>query len=152
MNKKEKPRGLVIFGNVNFFIFGVLSLIVFGFLYLNISTEAGGTFLNELSKNFSQEQLNQEHLKVILRVQLLIAATFLTSGAGLILGKEWARKLTIYFCFFMVVLVFVSVIFNPQVISQAIFQIIYPGVLIFYFTNKKVENFFKSKKEQGEQE
>jgi len=56
--------------------------------------------------------------------------------------KEWARKLTIYFCFFMVALVFISTILNPQLIGQAIFQIIYPGVLILYFTNKKVENFF----------
>ncbi len=151
MDKKEKPRGLVILSNVNFFVFGLLSLVVFGYLYLNTSTEAGDTFLKELSKNLSQEQVNQEKFKVILRAQMAISATFLISGVGLISGKEWARKLTIYFCLFMVILVFVSVIFNPQVISQAILQIIYPGVLIFYFTNKKVENFFNPEKEKGEQ-
>jgi len=52
-------------------------------------------------------------------------------------------------------LALLSAVFNPRLITKIIPQLFYPAALIFYFTNKNIENYFspssevKSKKDNS---
>ena len=75
-----------------------------------------------------------------------VSVIFAVLGLGVILRKEVARKGTIYFSFFIVVLALLSVLLNPRSISHAIMQLIYPGILIYYFTSEKSIKYFNPRK------
>jgi len=142
--KTPRPAGVWILGAVNFFIFGVVSLVSALYVYINISSSGTGKILEELQKNFPDISVDPEQFKIAVLFQIAVAVIFVFSGYGLILRKEWARKLTLYFSFFMVAVAFITALFNSALVAQAIIQIVYPGVLIIYFTNKKIEKFFSS--------
>ena len=160
MGKVEKPLGVSILGGFNFFVLGLISLFSAFFVYLNIyspSNEAvlegsgqtafsstGQLVYEEFKKYLPEETLNVAQFKAIIILQIIISVFFSIFGAGLILKKEWARRGTIYFSFLIVVIEFLLALMNPGLVKQAIFQIIYPGILIVYFTNKKIEGYFIS--------
>ncbi|MBD3263506.1 MAG: hypothetical protein GF375_00200 [Candidatus Omnitrophica bacterium] len=139
----QRPLGVTILGGFNLFILGGLSLLALGYVYFNFSSLTEGNFLNEFKQHFPQNvEIDARQLRSAIALQMLVSAVFLVSGAGLLLRKEWARKLTLYFSFFIAVLTFISVVATPALISRAFLQIIYPGILIIYFTNNKIENYF----------
>jgi len=140
--QKKAPLGVLILGGFNFFILGIVSLIAFGSMYLNLSSAAIQTILEEFRKYFPRETLGEAQLKTAFILQIAIAAVFTLSGYGLLRGKEWGRRLTLYFAFVMAGLVFLTVLFSAAFAGQAILQVIYPGILIFYFTNKKIQDYF----------
>ncbi|MDP8289682.1 MAG: hypothetical protein P9M02_01775 [Candidatus Susulua stagnicola] len=153
--KKKKPLGLLILGGLNFIILGVFSLGFFSIVYMNPSSEISKTLLTEFSKHVPDQTLSIEQFKTIILSQIILAIVFLISGRGVLSQKEWGRRLTLYFSFFMVILAAVSVIFQPASINSAFLHIVYPGILIIYFTNKKIEKIFvfsQEKDEIGEKE
>jgi CBS domain containing-hemolysin-like protein len=145
MATDKKPWGILILGGINFFILGILFFLVSFIAYTKFSPQ-------DLEKLFNKadfparvnSELTPAPLKVALLSQMAISLIFIVSGLGVLLRKEWARKTTIYFSFSLVLLTFLSVLFYPALIKQLILQIAYLGTLIFYFTNKKVEEHFIS--------
>ena len=140
--QKKGPLGVLIFGGFNFFILGVLSLIAFGSMYLDTSSSASQTLLGEFGKYFPRENLSEAQFRTVLKLQIAISAIFLVSGYGLLRKREWGRRLTLYFAFAMAALALLAVILSSGLVTQALLQVIYPGILIFYFTNKRVEGYF----------
>ena len=143
MNDQKKPLGVSILGWLNCAVFGAL------FLFMSISSYLRATpqdleKITEIFKNQGiSSQITFQQFKIACMVYVAIASIFFLSGLGLLLKKEWGRKLTLSFAFVMVLIVFLAVVLSPGLIQQAIVQIIYPGILIIYFTNKNVEAYFK---------
>jgi len=140
--KEKKPLGILILGGFNFVVLGVLSLGFFFLIYNDPSSEASQSLLAELSKYIPDQSLTPQQFKSVILSQIILAVIFLVSGWGILNRKEWGRRLTLYFSFFMVILAAVSVLFQSSLINSALLQIIYPGILILYFTNKKIESYF----------
>ncbi|MDD3296085.1 MAG: hypothetical protein PHU64_01850 [Candidatus Omnitrophica bacterium] len=143
IKKEQKPLGLIIFGMANLVVFGALPLVAFATLLLNPSSSFQETFSQELARYFPEISLEGPQVTAIFAAQTVIAAVFCISGLGLILKKEWARKITLGFSFFVVVIAFLAALSNRAMITRAIVQIIYPGALILYFTNTKVAQYFR---------
>ncbi len=152
--EKRKPLGILILGGFNFVV-GVFSLGFFFLVYKDPSSETTKALLAELSKYIQGQTLTREQFKLVILSQIVLAGIFLVSGWGVLRRREWGRRLTLYFSFFMVILVAVAVLFQSSFINSALLQIIYPGILILYFTNKDVEKAFvlpQKKKEVEEKE
>jgi len=147
--KKKKPLGILILGGFNFVVLGVLSLGFFFLVYKDPSSAAGKVLLAELSKHIPGQTLTPEQFKSVVLSQIFLAGIFLVSGWGILSRKEWGRRLTLYFSFFMIILAAVAVLFQSSLINSALLQIIYPGILILYFTNKKIEGYFVPAKNRG---
>ena len=142
METKKIPLGILVLGGLNSFIFGAVTLIFCAILYQKISSSGAEEFLQELKRHFSHQNLTSKELRVAVLFQSVMSTVFMISGAGLLRRKEWGRRLTLYIAFFVAASVLISVLFNPVFIRQAIAQILYPAILVFYFTNKKVESYF----------
>ena len=140
--EKKKPLGILILGGLNFVVLGVLSLGSFFLIYKNPTSPTSKALLAEFSKHTSGQTLTPEQFKSVILSQIILAGIFLVSGWGVLSRKEWGRRLTLYFSFFMVILAAVSVLFQSSLINSALLQIIYPGVLILYFTNEDVKKLF----------
>ena len=91
-----------------------------------------------------------EQFKMYNIVPMLVSFIFLVSGVGILLRKEWARKTTLYVSFSLAILIFVSILVHPAMVRLVGPQILYLGVIIVYFTNRKIENFFVPEKRQGQ--
>lgn len=149
MNEKRNPLGLLILGGINCFILGIPSFIFCLSLHLGFFPAKGQMLFEELKKKYLPEvTISLAQFKIAIILQMIVASIFTISGLGLLLGKEWARKITLYFAFVIVILTLLVVLFNNTLIKQAIIQIIYPGILIFYLTNKKIEHYFSSGKKR----
>jgi hypothetical protein len=140
---KKRPLGVTILGGINCFILGGALFLLSLLVYINLSPENWQTVLEMLKGKTQGMTLEYEQFKNSLLVQMVIAFIYACGGAGLLLRKEWARKLTLYFSFVIVIFLFISALTNPRFITQAVAQVIYPAILIVYFTNKKVESYFK---------
>jgi hypothetical protein len=139
------PKGVLILGWISFLVFGVLAGIMFSTVYFFITPGNWAGFLEEIKRIVGQDtKLSLEYLKAALLAQLMLAAVFAVIGLGLIRKKEWARRTAIYLSFFLAAIQFIGVLFNPGMIGQTILNIIFPGSLIIYFTNKNVEKYFYS--------
>ena len=140
--KEKKPLGILILGGFNFVVLGVLSLGFFFLIYKDPSSETSQSLLAEFSKHIPDQSLTPRQFKAVALSQIILAVIFLVSGWGILNRKEWGRRLTLYFSFFMVILAAVSVLFQSSLINSILLQVIYPGILILYFTNKKIESYF----------
>jgi len=140
--EKKKPLGILILGGLNFVVLGILSLGFFFLIYKDPSSETSKALLAEFSKYTPEQTITPEQFKAVIFSQIILAGIFLASGWGILNRKEWGRRLTLYFSFSMVILAAVSVLFQSSLINSVLFQIIYPGILILYFTNKDVEKLF----------
>ena len=142
-NPKKRLLGVTILGGINCFILGGALFLLSLLVYINLSPENWQTVLEMLKEKTQGMTPEYNQFKNSLLVQMVIAFIYACSGAGLLLQKEWGRKLTLYFSFTIVIFLFISALTNPRFITQAIVQVIYPAILIIYFTNKKVESYFK---------
>ena len=149
MEIKKIPRGVLVLGGINLFVLGFLFLLASFFTYQELSV-GGEALLSEIEKYIPDTEIQPQQLKVVILAQMVMAVIFCVSGGGIFYRKEWARRLTVYFSFFLVVMAFFSVLTVPGLVRQAILQVIYPGILIFYFTNKKVEKYFIEQKPKEE--
>jgi hypothetical protein len=135
--QQKKPLGVFILGGINCFL-GTLSLVQ----SFQTNPEDVTTFLKLLKNNNITIDMTSDQFKGYNIVAFVAAAIILTSGLGLLRRKEWARKMTVYFSFIMAAIIFLTVILQPAFISLVMAQVVYLGVFIVYFTNKKVENYF----------
>jgi hypothetical protein len=146
MDEQKKPIGVSIIGWLNCVVFGAL----FFFMSLSSYLKATPQDLEKITEIFKNQGISApityQQFKIACLFYIGIASIFFLSGLGLLLGKEWARKLTLGFAFLAVIVVFLAVLISPGLIQQAIMQIIYPGILIVYYTNKNVEAYFKNSK------
>ncbi len=142
----KQPLGVTVLGRINLFVFGAGSFLLSLLFYVSNNSASTESLLEELSKYFPEGSVNAAQLKSIFVIHMVIAAFFAVTGFGLIRKKGWARKATLYFSFFAVVMIFMAAAMNTAFISQAMVQIIYPAILIIYFTNKNVEHYFVSSK------
>ena len=149
MEIKKIPKGVLVLGGINFFVLGFLFLLASFFTYQELSV-GGESLLSEIEKYIPDAEIQPQQLKIVILAQMFVAVIFCVSGGGIFYRKEWARRLTVYFSFFLVVMAFFSVLTAPGLVRQAILQVIYPGILIFYFTNKKVEKYFIDQKPKEE--
>ena len=140
--QERGPRGIFILGGLNCFVFGLLFLIIFTSIYFKATPQDLEKAMEVFESKGIPFEITFEQFKLAIGIHIITFLIFLVSGAGLLLRKEWARKVTIYFSFFIVALTVVSALTQPSLIKQAIMQVIYPGILIVYFTNKNIEKHF----------
>lgn len=149
MRTLKRPLGVILLGGFNFIILGAASFISSLVLYINFSASKGYAPLSELQTYFPELTLTPEQLKAAVGLQMVVALLFAVSGLGVLLRKEWARKLTLGFSFVMALLALLTALANLAFIRQAVLQAIYPGILILYFTHKKVGSWFVLSRESG---
>jgi Na+-translocating ferredoxin:NAD+ oxidoreductase RnfD subunit len=145
MPTNKRLLGASIFGSLNCFLFGLLPLTVFISAYLRTTSQDLAKIIQILKEQGLAFEVSLAQFKVACILYTVLALAFLLSGIGLLLVKEWGRQLTVYFSFLVVVLIFLSALMMPVLVKQAIVQIIYPGALIVYFTNKNVEGYFRNR-------
>jgi hypothetical protein len=142
MSNKDRPIGTLILGGINCYFFGIFWLIISIANFLTMNQEAL-TEVNDILKNNGIE--TEFTLSMFKTINVLIAGValiFFTTGLGLLKKKEWARKVTIYFSLAGTLLYLATAILYPGMIKNIVVQFVYFGILIFYFTNKKVEVYF----------
>lgn len=139
MQPKRKPVGVLVLGTFNLVVLGVIQLITF------LIPQNWQIISKMLKESGISVAISPALIKVMIIVQTAVSLIFIVGGIGLLLRKEWARKLTVYFAFIMASLVLLSALLAPAAIRQAMLQIIYPGVLIIYFTNKNIEEYFRGR-------
>jgi len=138
-NTSKNLIGIGLLGGVNCFL-GLTSLI----RYLSLTPEDFEKTLALFSHKNLAVNITFEQFKAYNIIPAVIALVFLASGIGIILKKDWARKITVYLSFVLAFLIFLSILLQPAMIRFVILQVIYLGVLIVYFTNQNVEKFFTS--------
>ena len=143
-NPKKRLLGVTILVAINCFILGAGLFLISLVVYINLSPQNWETVLELLKEKTQGMTIEYTQFKNSLLVQMVISFIYGLSGAGLLLQKEWGRKLILYFSFVLVLFLFISALTNPGYVGQAIVQVVYPAILIVYFTNKKVESYFKT--------
>lgn len=133
-----------IFGCVNTVLLGAIPAI----LFLSIIFFLPAEFAEEIWQLLQKKGVflpaeNLEEFRGVLKVQAVMAVMFIVSGVGILRQKEWGRRFTVYFAFFLLVLVLVSIISVPATLAYLVFNIFYPGVLVLYFTNQHIGEHFK---------
>jgi hypothetical protein len=145
MSIEKKPVGIIIFGLLNCFLFGLLSFLVLVYLKSNPQLFYK-MFLESMEAHKVNTAMIQEGVfENISVVSLIFPFFYILSGVGLLRGKEWGRKFTVFYAFGIVAITVVAVLLHRSFLSQAFFQIFYPGILLLYFTNRNVEEFFQKK-------
>jgi hypothetical protein len=142
MEKQAKPRGILILGGLNCFLFGLLFLFMSVSAYLKTTPQDLDKITALLKEKSILVQITYQQFKYAIIVYGCLSFIFFISGLGILFKKEWARKLTVYFAFSIIAMTFFSIIATPTLIQQAILQIIYPAILIVYFTNKRIGEYF----------
>lgn len=137
MSENKRPLGVTLLGIFNLVVLGISSFLFAIFprnwqLIIDAAKESGLDI--KISENL---------FKIVIILQVAVALAFILCGTGLLLGKEWGRKLTVYFALLIVIIFFLSALVVPGLIKQVVLQTIYPGVLILYFTRKNVEDYFR---------
>ncbi|UCC94377.1 MAG: hypothetical protein JSW40_06080 [Candidatus Omnitrophota bacterium] len=143
--ESKRPQGVLIVGIINIVFFGLGSL--GGIMYLQNNPQEYNEMLSDAlgAKSVISSQMNNQFIKIVSFLQGVFALLFIISGIGVLLRREWARTLALYFSFAIVLLVFLLVLFQPSLIKQAFMQIVYPGILIMYFTNSKIVAYFRQR-------
>lgn len=141
-SERARPLGVFLLGGINFFLLGLGSLLVSAFLYLYGTSFIAQALFKEINSYLPQASENTVSLRVVFGLQTIIATIFLFSGLGIMLKKEWGRRLSLGLAFSVVMVSFIAALSNYALIGQTIVQIIYPGILIMYFTNKNIVNYF----------
>jgi hypothetical protein len=139
MQEKNRPLGIIILGTFNLIILGLFSLLS------ALSPRSWQLVVNAIKEKGIVVSSSSNLFKTAASLQILVSLIFILSGLGLLLGKEWARKTTLYFAFCVVVIALLLAVFAPVFIKEASVQIIYPGILIFYLTKKDIEEYFRGK-------
>ncbi len=139
MDTKKRPIGVIILGICNLALFGINPLVT------SFIPQNWGTFNEVLKAKHIDLTLSQPLIKIMTITQIIIACIFIASGIGLLLSKEWGRKIAVYFAFAVCLISLLVALMAPSLTGVAIIQIIYPAILIIYFTNKNVEAYFKRK-------
>lgn len=138
------PLGVIIFGRINCFILGALFFLFFLAAIFKVTPQNLEEALESLKLKSGgiDQAINFKQFRFSLFVHMFVSLMFFISGEGILRRKEWGRKLTLALSSGIVFLVFISVLFQPFLVQQAVIFIIYPAALILYFTNKNIEKYF----------
>ncbi len=141
--KSKLPQGALILGSINIIFFGILFLGYFSlYFYLRTNPE----FLYKITEIVKikeiKTQFTYQTLQASIIFQLIVCSLYITGGVGVLKKKEWGRKLTVYFSLTIVVILFLFTLLQPSLVQYTLIKAIYPGVLIWYFTNKKIIDKF----------
>ena len=143
--KNKPPIGVMIFAGINSLFFGLITL----FVSLSVFFVPSVQEKVQTAFQYSDPVLSSvtsPQLRAITGIQAFLSILYIVLGVGLFFRKELARRVTIYFSFVLLIMVFISAITQPSLITQCLVNAIYPALLIVYFTKKKVEEWFR----QGE--
>lgn len=140
-NQKDKPRGIYILGGFNVLL-GSLGL----WRYFSLNPQAFNQALDTFKESGFQTEASFQQFKTYGAITFIFSSLILLSGLGVLLKKEWGRRLCVYFAFAVIVLLALGVFLQPAFIKLIFPQIIYFSLLIFYFTNKNVERHFTRQK------
>ncbi len=136
----KKPLGVYIFSGLNICLFGAVSLAA-ALIFVTVPAVAEKFIV--AAAQTEAASLSPVQIKALGWAQILISATYIFCGLGLLRGKEKARRINIYFSFALLLLVLISVLAQPSMIGQSLFNAAYPLAMIIYFTDRKVEKWFK---------
>jgi hypothetical protein len=146
MQRNNKPLGVLILGGISCFGLGLFFFILSLAAFFSATPEDTDQLNALIQKKGLDITLTTEHFKMISAFQVATSCMFFIVGRGILLGKYWARNTMIYVSFFWAFVLFAAAIINPSFIQYFIVQMVYPGVLILYFTNKNVERYFVAQK------
>ncbi|MFH1768125.1 MAG: hypothetical protein ABH858_03050 [Candidatus Omnitrophota bacterium] len=142
MENKNPPLGVLIFARLNCFVVGGLFLLIFLLSYFTVTVDN----FDEIKKLIEEKgffmPMNYAQFKTAVIVNSFVALWFIISGVGLLFKKEWARKGTVYFSFVWTAFIFMAALISPSLIHRLFIQIVYPGMMGFYFTSRKVAQYF----------
>jgi uncharacterized membrane protein (DUF2068 family) len=143
---KKTPRGVIIFAVVNTLILGLFPC-VFSLGLLVFPSQTFYEILQVVNQNETiLPQINAQQLKLVFFAQALLGAIFAVSGVGIWKKQDWGRKLTIYFSLAVLGIIMLVSLSSPGLLQRMFFNVAYAGLLIFYFTNKRVERYFRKRK------
>jgi len=145
--EEKRPLGVLILGGINLFIFGILFLLISLSAYFNITPKDLGDITSTLKKQNIDATITLSQFKSASITQAIVSLFFILSGWGLLLRKDWVRKITVYCAIGWTAIIFLVFILHPSYINYLFLQVIYPGILILYFTHKNVIKYFSSNKE-----
>ncbi len=135
--RRQVPLGIIILGSLNCLL-GLSTLVN----YFRITPQNFENLTGLLAaKNLSPE-ITFQQFKASGGILVFVGSLFLASGAGVIGRKEWARKITLYFSFLVLAMIFLVALAQPALTGFFIIYLGYFAILIFYFTNKNIENVF----------
>jgi len=139
------PRGILAFGIVSCLIFGLIGLMLLFVLAVmrpEDVTRARAIFTETgIPPNITDAELFTA-LRAGVTAAIALFAPLAAGSVGVILKKEWGRRVTLFGAFVFVVWMCVSAMGNPLAAGRAAALIVYPGILIFYLTSKNVVKFF----------
>ena len=141
---KKRPVGVLLLGGINLFVFGILLFLIFISAYFNITSKDLAAVTDILKRQNIETAVTLAQFKSASIIQSIISIFFIVSGWGILLRKEWARKATVYFSFGWVLTVFLIFISHPSYISYLFLQVVYPGILVLYFTHKSIIEYFST--------
>ena len=145
--EEKRPLGVLILGGINLFIFGILFLLISLSVYFNITPKDLGDITGALKKQNIDVTITLSQFKSASITQAVVSLFFILSGWGLLLRKDWVRKITVYCAIGWTAIIFLVFILHPSYINYLFLQVIYPGILILYFTHKNVIKYFSNNKE-----
>ncbi len=141
--QSQVARGIFILGAINIGWFGILLLAnLLLYVSLTIKPQLFETITELIKSRGIEATFTYTTVKTATLIQMVICFLYVISGVGVIKRKQWGRKFTIYFASIYVLVLFILTILQPPIVRYTFFRIIYPGILIWYFTNKKILHNF----------
>jgi hypothetical protein len=144
IEQNRKPLGVIIFGSLNCFFFGIFLTFSSIIVYCGITPQAYSQINELLSRQGLNSAIPYEQYKIKLLLMAVLSFVFFISGLGLVIKREWGRKLTVYYSFALLIWMVIKAITAPSFIDTAFIRALYPAALIFYFTGKRVTQFFET--------
>lgn len=143
MDTNRKPLGVVVFGGLNCFFFGIFLAFSSLIVYCGITPQSYSQINDILVRQGLNSTIPYEQYKIKVLLMAILALVFFISGLGVIIKREWGRKLTVYYSFALVIWMVTKAISAPDFIDTAFMRALYPAMLIFYFTGKRATQFFQ---------
>jgi len=137
-----RPIGVTIIGLINLVLRGLAGLAA-GLLIRGLSPDKLAQLKAQALQWGMEIPLGPAELKTAANAQMAVATIFIISGAGLLIGKDWARRLTLYFSLAMLFMAAAMVFMAPQSAGMALAEAIYPAIVVYYLTKKDVRQYFK---------
>ena len=136
-------RGILILGMINVGWFGILLLAnLLLYIFLTIEPQLFETITELIRSRGIEATFTYTIVKAAILIQMIICFLYVISGVGILKRKNWGRKFTVCFASIYVFVLFVLTVLQPPIVKYTLFRIIYPGILIWYFTSKKIISNF----------
>ena len=144
---KKIPLGVKILGSFNLILPGVIVGLVC-LVCLVIPEKVFKALQEAATIQKTEINFTVDQLRLIVLPQLISAIFFIITSVGIFKRKDWARKALVYYSFLIAALMLVGAILKPQIIPQAISNLVHPGLCVWYFTSKNVLAWFEAKPAQ----